>query len=108
MQIAEPLLSAHRVQVGDLRPYLMGHFDTTSGGKKEALSYQEIRLALGAQSASDICFATDILEEAEAAAQAGWVPVLFRRPGNAPLPDNVKFKVVATMDELLSAYAAAL
>lgn len=99
---------AWRVQVGDLRPYVMGHFDTTSGGKKEAASYEEIRLALGARTATDICFATDILEEAQAASQAGWVPILFKRPGNAALPKDPGFAVVESMDELLSAYAAAL
>lgn len=34
-------------QVGDLRPYLSGFFDTTSGPKVEASSYKNILLTLG-------------------------------------------------------------
>lgn len=34
-------------QVGDLRPYLNGYFDTTSGAKVEAATYKNIQLTLG-------------------------------------------------------------
>lgn len=34
-------------QVGDLRTYLNGFFDTTSGPKVEASSYNNIQLTLG-------------------------------------------------------------
>lgn len=93
--------------MGDLRPYLMGFFDTTSGAKTEAASYSEICAAIGAADASEILFATDVLKEAEAARSAGWAAVLVARPGNAPLPQNCRFPVVQSMDALLAAYPLA-
>jgi methionine salvage enolase-phosphatase E1 len=90
----------------DLRPHISGFFDTTSGGKKDAASYSDIRLALGANNPADICFATDILDEAKGAAKAGWVPVLVKRPGNADLPaSSAKFQAIETLEHLLKAYA---
>ena len=86
--------------VGDLRPLLSGYFDTTSGGKKEAASYHNIALSLGVDSPADILFATDIHAEAVAAAEAGAVPVLLKRPGNAPLPADHGFRTANTLLEL--------
>jgi len=93
-------LFAH-TQVGDLRPYLSGFFDTTSGVKVEAQSYTHIALSLGADDPSDILFATDNVLEASAAGQAGWRAVVVDRPGNKPLPENYsEFKVVTSMQDL--------
>jgi methylthioribulose 1-phosphate dehydratase / enolase-phosphatase E1 len=94
----------HSAQVGDLRPYLMGFFDTTVGGKKEAASYTEIASSLAVDSPGEILFATDIVEEAQAAQAAGWRSVLVARPGNKELPADHGFPVIASMDELLDAY----
>ncbi|KAG2447166.1 hypothetical protein HYH02_007912 [Chlamydomonas schloesseri] len=89
-------------KVGDLRPYLCGFFDTTSGPKTEAASYNNIALSLGVDSPSDILFATDVLAEAQAAAAAGWRAVLVARPGNKPLPEGAGgFRVITNMQELL-------
>ena len=41
------------MQVGDLRPYLCGFFDTTSGPKLEARSYRDIALSLGVDEAGE-------------------------------------------------------
>lgn len=71
--------------VGDLKPYLQGYFDTTSGSKVEASSYENIALSLGAEQPDDIMFATDNGLEAVAARQAGWNVVLLERPGNGPI-----------------------
>jgi methylthioribulose 1-phosphate dehydratase / enolase-phosphatase E1 len=93
-------LFAH-TQVGDLRPYLSGFFDTTSGVKVEAQSYANIALSLGADDPSDILFATDNVLEAQAAGAAGWRAVVVDRPGNKALPENYSdFKVVTTMEDL--------
>ncbi len=46
-------------------------------------------------------FATDLLPEAQAAATAGWKPVLVAREGNKPLPEGHGFKVVGSMAALL-------
>lgn len=90
--------------MGDLRPYLMGFFDTNSGSKREAASYTEIAASLAVDSAEEILFATDIVEEAQAAKAAGWECVLVNRPGNKALPSDHGFPVIDSMDKLLDAY----
>lgn len=93
-------LFAH-TEVGNLKPYLSGFFDTTSGVKVDAASYANIALSLGADDPSDILFATDNVLEAQAAGQAGWRVVVVDRPGNKPLPENYSdFKVITTMQDL--------
>lgn len=88
---------------GDLRPYLCGFFDTTSGAKQEEKSYRNIALALGvdATETQQVLFATDMLGEAEAARKAGWNAVLVTRPGNPPLPEGHGFRLVSSLDQLL-------
>ncbi|KAL3680468.1 hypothetical protein R1sor_023424 [Riccia sorocarpa] len=85
---------------GDLRRYLCGYFDTTTGPKREARSYAEICLSVGVDSPSDVLFATDVLAEAVAAKEAGVNAVLMLRPGNAPLPADHGFQTARTLDEL--------
>ena len=87
-----------------MRPYLMGFFDTTVGGKKEAASYTEITTSLAVDSAADILFATDIVDEAQAAKAAGWNCAIVSRPGNKELPPDHGFPVIETMDKLLDVY----
>jgi methylthioribulose 1-phosphate dehydratase/enolase-phosphatase E1 len=41
-------------QAGDLRPFLCGFFDTTSGAKTEAASYTNIQLSLGVDDADQV------------------------------------------------------
>lgn len=85
-----------------MRPYLCGFFDTTSGPKSEARSYREIAANLGLDPSEDeIVFATDLLPEARAAAEAGWRPVLVVREGNKPLEAGHGFRVVTSMQQLL-------
>eukprot|EP00897_Mesotaenium_endlicherianum_P000305 jgi/Mesen1/10275/ME000785S09552 len=86
--------------VGDLRPYLSGYFDTTTGPKREARSYAEIALSVGVDSPASITFCTDILEEAVAAKAAGVNAVLLSRPGNAPVPSNHGFRVLTSLADL--------
>ena len=65
-----------------------------------ASSYQNIFRELGvSDSPSDVLFVTDILAEGEAAREAGWRVVLASRPGNAPLPAGLGFKVVEDFEE---------
>lgn len=67
----------------------------------EAPAYHNIALCLGVDSPSEVLFATDNIDEARAAAKAGWRAVLAERPGNKPLPAQPGFRVVASMTELL-------
>ena len=66
---------------GDLLPYLSGHFDTTSGGKREASSYKTIAAAIGVAPKSSL-FLTDMVPEAVAADEAGMKTMLLHRPEN--------------------------
>ncbi|WP_309675035.1 acireductone synthase, partial [Pseudomonas sp.] len=56
-------------EAGDLSPLFSGYFDTTSGPKREALSYERITQAIGLD-ASQILFLSDIVEELDAARTA--------------------------------------
>jgi methylthioribulose 1-phosphate dehydratase/enolase-phosphatase E1 len=87
--------------VGDLRPYLCGFFDTTSGSKVEASSYENIAQNLGVDSPNDILFVTDNIMECRAAATVGWHTVLADRPGNKPLPQDCEFKIITSLTELI-------
>ncbi|CAM6096373.1 unnamed protein product [Calypogeia fissa] len=85
---------------GDLRKYLSGYFDTTTGNKREARSYSEIALSVGADSPADITFATDVLAEAVAAKSACLKTVLLLRPGNVPLPPDHGYRTAKTLLEI--------
>jgi enolase-phosphatase E1 len=57
-------------EAGDLSPLFSGYFDTTSGPKREPQSYRSIAAAIG-RTAEEILFLSDIVEELDAAQQAG-------------------------------------
>lgn len=65
---------------GDLRPLFSGHFDTTSGGKKEPGSYRRIATAIGVRPA-EVLFLSDVVEELDAARTAGMDTVWLVREG---------------------------
>jgi enolase-phosphatase E1 len=95
---AQKLLFRHSA-AGDLTPLLSGYFDTTTGPKKVAASYVTIADAIG-HSVETVLFATDHLDEARAAREAGMPATLSVRPGNAALPDH-DFPMVSSLAELL-------
>ncbi|MDH5611692.1 MAG: acireductone synthase [Gammaproteobacteria bacterium] len=65
---------------GDLTKLFKGYFDTRIGHKREVQSYQNIVTEL-AMPAQDILFLSDIVEELDAAAQAGMQTIqLLREP----------------------------
>ena len=57
-------------EAGDLSPLFSGYFDTTSGPKRETQSYQRISEAMGIAPA-EILFLSDIVQELDAAREAG-------------------------------------
>lgn len=77
---AQKLLFGNSV-AGDLTPHIEAYFDTRTGPKREPTSYEAIAGALDLPP-GDILFATDVLEEAEAARHAGFRTVVMLRPGN--------------------------
>ncbi|CAO2141666.1 unnamed protein product [Urochloa humidicola] len=85
---------------GDLRKFLCGYFDTTTGNKRETKSYFEISQSLGVDSPSQILFITDVFQEAVAAKNAGFDVIISIRPGNAPLPDNHGFRTIKSFNEI--------
>uniref|UniRef100_A0A0C9S9A4 Probable bifunctional methylthioribulose-1-phosphate dehydratase/enolase-phosphatase E1 n=1 Tax=Wollemia nobilis TaxID=56998 RepID=A0A0C9S9A4_9CONI len=85
---------------GDLRKFFCGFFDTTTGNKRESRSYSEICKSLGVDEPSQVLFATDVLQEAVAAKNAGLQVVISLRPGNAPLPPNHGFRTVSSLLEI--------
>ncbi|KPW84149.1 acireductone synthase [Pseudomonas congelans] len=69
-------------EAGDLSGLFSGYFDTTSGPKREAQSYQTIAQAMDCP-AGDILFLSDIVEELDAARVAGMATCGLARDGGA-------------------------
>ena len=96
--LAQQLLFRHSL-AGDLTPFLVGHYDTSSGPKREAASYTAIAQQWGI-AVGDIVFGTDQPAEAEAAKAAGMHAVVLMRPGNPPLPAHLPFAVHSDLTAL--------
>lgn len=84
---AQKLLFAHTI-VGDLTPCFQGYFDTTTGAKVDATSYEKIAHTLGI-APEELLFLSDYLGELEAAQQAGWQVCAVQRPGTADFPSDL-------------------
>lgn len=65
---------------GDLTPYFSCYFDTTTGGKRETVTYQDIAEKIGVP-AGQILFLSDVKEELEAADAAGFQTLQLVRAG---------------------------
>ena len=63
---------------GDLTPMFSDYFDTTTGPKREQVSYAKIASAIGLP-AGEIVFLSDVVAELEAADGAGFQTVLLDR-----------------------------
>jgi len=81
---AQALFFSHS-DAGDLLPLFEACFDTGVGGKREAGSYHTIATRLGRVPA-DIVFLSDVVEELDAARDAGLATVLVDRPEDYPQP----------------------
>jgi len=81
---AQQLLFGHTT-AGDLSPLVAGWFDTRTGGKREAASYARIAVELG-RAPGDIVFLSDVVEELDAARDAGLDTVLVDRREDYPAP----------------------
>ncbi|WLD57660.1 acireductone synthase [Salinispirillum sp. LH 10-3-1] len=76
---AQKLLFAH-TPAGDLTPLFSDYFDTRIGHKREVASYAQIVQKVGLP-ADTILFLSDIVEELDAAREAGLQTVQLVRPG---------------------------
>ena len=74
---AQQLFFGHS-DAGDLTPLVSGWFDTEIGGKREADSYRHIAAQIGLE-AAQIVFLSDVVEELDAAREAGLHTVLVDR-----------------------------
>eukprot|EP00581_Thalassiosira_minuscula_P013504 CAMPEP_0183719596 /NCGR_PEP_ID=MMETSP0737-20130205/12457_1 /TAXON_ID=385413 /ORGANISM="Thalassiosira miniscula, Strain CCMP1093" /LENGTH=697 /DNA_ID=CAMNT_0025949317 /DNA_START=141 /DNA_END=2234 /DNA_ORIENTATION=+ len=100
---AQKLLFGHTAQ-GDITSYFGGHFDTTSGSKRESPSYINIAKDLNVETKA-VIFVSDLEAELRAAKEAGMVAVMAVRPGNAPLSEDAKrdFPLVRSLLQLCGA-----
>jgi enolase-phosphatase E1 len=85
-------------RAGDLTRFLNGYFDTTTGPKNEASSYQQIAQEFGL-AAGEIVFVSDVTRELDAARSAGMKTLLCVRPGNHPQPAH-NHTTITTFDGL--------
>ena len=81
---AQKLLFAH-TDAGDLASLFDAFFDTEVGHKRESGSYATIASQLGVE-AGDIVFLSDVVEELDAAREAGMHTVLLDRRQDYPQP----------------------
>jgi enolase-phosphatase E1 len=81
---AQKLLYGH-TEAGDLLPVFGAFFDTEVGGKRESASYRHITEALG-RDPGEIVFLSDVVEELDAAREAGLRTVLIDRLEDYPQP----------------------
>jgi len=72
-------------QAGDLSGLFCGHFDTEIGHKREIESYRRIAQTIGL-APGDILFLSDVVEELDAAREAGLDTVLIDRLNDYPAP----------------------
>lgn len=79
---AQKLLFRHS-EAGDLDGLFSGNFDTAVGGKRDSASYRRIVDALGLP-AAEIVFLSDVVEELDAARDAGMHTILLDRPDDYP------------------------
>lgn len=70
-------------QAGDLAPLVSGWFDTEIGGKREVDSYRRIVAAIG-RPANEVIFLSDVVEELDAAREAGLRTALLDRREDYP------------------------
>jgi enolase-phosphatase E1 len=93
--LAQKLLFAHTT-AGDLTGFISDYFDTTTGAKMDAASYQAISAKIGAPTA-DVLFVSDVTAELDAAQEAGMGTALCVRPGS-PEPKTPAHQIVRTFD----------
>ena len=96
--LAQKLLFAH-TEAGDLTRFIDDYFDTNVGKKGEAESYRRIaeKMKLPAE---EILFVSDVIDELNAAHEAGMKTLLSVREGNSP-QDNVKqYPEILSFDQI--------
>ena len=96
---AQKLFFKNLAQEGNCLHLFSGHYDTTSGGKKESDSYRRIATDWGLEPAK-ILFISDIEDELSAARDAGMHACVSIRPGNAPIDGSRGFPAIQSFSEV--------
>jgi enolase-phosphatase E1 len=84
---------------GDLLGLFRGHYDTTTGPKREAESYRRIAADMR-MPPSAILFLSDVAAELDAAAVAGMRTTLVVRPGNALVAPSPEHPAVTDFEQI--------
>jgi enolase-phosphatase E1 len=96
--LAQKLLFGH-TDAGDLTRFIDDYFDTNVGKKGEAESYRSIAEKMKLP-ASEILFISDVVDELNAAHDAGMKTLLSVRPGNAPQDNSNQYPEVQSFDQI--------
>lgn len=96
--LAQKLLFAH-TEAGNLTQFIDNYFDTNVGKKGDAQSYRRIAEELGLR-VEQILFVSDVIEELDAANEAGMKVVLSVRPGNAAQDNVDKYPQIHSFDQI--------
>jgi enolase-phosphatase E1 len=97
---AQKLFFGH-TSAGDLTPCLRGHYDTTTGPKREAESYRRIAADMGLEP-RQVLFVSDVGAELDAARTAGMATALAVRPGNRDAGGVFDHPAVASFAEIVT------
>jgi enolase-phosphatase E1 len=84
---------------GDLSPFISAYFDTNVGHKRERQSYENIAEKMQNRK-REILFISDVVEELNAAHQAGFDVILAVRDGNSAVNGNHSYQAVCSFDDL--------
>ena len=96
--LAQKLLFAN-TEAGDLTPFISGYFDTNIGAKKGPESYRRIAGELELETPA-LLFVSDVADELDAAASAGFQTLLCIRPGNPAQSPTSIHSIIKTFDEV--------
>ena len=97
---AQKLFFGHTA-AGDLTSCLQGHYDTTTGHKREQASYETIAADIGV-APRQILFVSDVGEELDAAKAAGMATALAIRPGNRPAGGMLAHEPIESFAEIVT------
>jgi len=97
---AQQLFFRHTA-AGDLTPHLRGHYDTTTGPKREQASYTRIATDMGLDP-RQVLFVSDVGAELDAARSAGMATALAVRPGNREAGGIYDHEPIASFAEIVT------
>jgi haloacid dehalogenase superfamily, subfamily IA, variant 3 with third motif having DD or ED len=95
---AQKLFFGHTA-AGDLTGHLRGHYDTTTGPKREQASYTAIAADMGLPP-RQILFISDVGAELDAARAAGMATAAAIRPDNRPLESLYDHETIRSFAEV--------